>query len=274
MLPVEITTPPLTGFAPPLVARLAAPAGPPRLLSVRAGDVHVVAVPGRYCVSYVIAGDERLVVVDVGSARDVPGLQRVAEWLGKPVGLIVLTHLHFDHIMGADFAARRLGAPLAMSRVADRCAEDGRSLRALVRWGMPHFWKTWVWQGAPPLSRWDVPYGLDFGFPWSHNRFRSSRLPALCDGDPVPHAAGWRVVDTPGHSDDGLCLYHRDAGLLVAGDTVRNFVGGEWNPLYTDMDDYRATAVRLAELRARVIMPGHGPILRGADLIDRLGALP
>jgi len=273
MLPAEVTTPPLPGFYPPRLARLFSPAGPPSLLSVRVGDTQVVAVPGRYCVSYVLVGNEELVVVDVGSASDVPGLQRVADWLGKPIGLVILTHLHFDHVMGADLACRRLDAPLSMSAVAARHADEGRSLRTLVRWGMPLFWKTWVWQGMPPLSRWDIPYGFDFGFPWSRNRFRSPRLPGFADGDPLPHVDGWRALLTPGHSDDGMCLYHEDAGMLIAGDTVRNFTGGEWNPLLTDRDDYLATAERLGSMRAQVIFPGHGPIVRGQNVLADLGPL-
>ncbi len=274
MLPVEVTTPPVPGFEPPIIARLTSPVGPPRLLSIRSQDTQVIAVPGRYSVSYVLVGGGHLVVVDVGSARDVDGLQRIAEWLGKPVALILLTHLHFDHVMGADFAARRFRTPIAMSQVADRHAEEGRSLRTLVRWGMPHFWKTWVWQGAPGLARWDLPHGLDFGFPWSHNRFRAPRQPALADGDAVPFVDGWRAVHSPGHSDDGLCLYHADAGLLVTGDTVRNFEGGEWNPLHTDLDDYRETVARLCALSTQVLMPGHGPVIRGRNRIRNLGYPP
>ena len=254
-----------------------APAGPPRLESVAvAGETRVVAVPGRYCVSYVLVGRDELVVLDVGSARDVDGLDRVAHWLAKPVGLILLSHLHFDHIMGADFAARRFDAPLAMSDVAARHAAEGRALRSLKRWGMPHFWRTWVWQGMPPLSRWDIPYGLDFGFPWSRNRFRARMHPPLSDGDPVPLVDGWRAMLTPGHSDDGLCLFHEDAGVLVAGDTVRNFVGGEWNPLVTSVRDYRATIERLEALAVQVALPGHGPpitIAEGESLAS-LGSRP
>ena len=49
------------------------PVGPPHLLSVRAGDTRVIAVPGRYCLSYVLVGRERLVVVDVETSETSEG---------------------------------------------------------------------------------------------------------------------------------------------------------------------------------------------------------
>jgi glyoxylase-like metal-dependent hydrolase (beta-lactamase superfamily II) len=271
----ELSVPPVPGFEPPLLARLFAPSGPPRLRCVRAGDICVVAVPGRYSVSYAIVGSEQLVIVDVGSACDVPGLDRVARWLEKPVGLILLTHLHFDHIMGADFAARHFDAPIAMSAIAAHHVEHGESLRSIQRWGMPHFWTTWLWQGAPPLAGRDLRHGLDFGFPWSRNRFRSRVGPTLDDGSPVPFAEGWRALLTPGHSDDALCLYSEAARILIAGDTVRNFLGGEWNPLYTSRRDYEATIARLAAIPVRLVLPGHGPaiMIPARDSLERLGPL-
>jgi glyoxylase-like metal-dependent hydrolase (beta-lactamase superfamily II) len=129
-------------------------------------------------------------------------------------------------------------------------------------------------QGAPraPLADWRR--GLGFGFPWSRNRFRAHLAPALDDGAALPGLPGWTVLHTPGHADDSICLYHATARFLVTGDTVRNFLGGEWNQLTCDAADYAATKGRLRALDVETVFPGHGPILQGKGILGRLRSLP
>jgi glyoxylase-like metal-dependent hydrolase (beta-lactamase superfamily II) len=81
------------------------------------------------------------------------------------------------------------------------------------------------------------------------------------------------VLSTPGHADEAICLHHPASGFLVAGDTVRNFLGGEWNPLLTDPDDYRASMQRLLALPVQAVFPGHGPALLGEGMLKRLRPL-
>jgi len=271
---LEWSSPQLRGFTPTLRARLFAPVGPPQLRTVAGAGARVYAAPGRYCVNYVIEAAEQLIVVDVGSGEDVPRLARLVRAIGKPVGLLVATHLHFDHVLGMERAAARFAAPIALSPLGHAAATDGRRMRPVARLGMPHFWRTWVWQGLPPFHRLDMPRGLGVGFPWSRNRLRASLTDPLEDGDRLPGAAGWRVLLTPGHADDALCLFHAASGLLVAGDTVRNFLGGEWNPLITDRAAYERTIARLLQLEVRAALPGHGPPVVGERLLSRLAPLP
>jgi len=111
---------------------------------------------------------------------------------------------------------------------------------------------------------------MDFGFPWSRNRFRAALAPLLDDGPPLPGMPGWGVLATPGHADDAICLYHRKAAFLVAGDTARNFLGGEWNPIVTCRKQFSQTRRRLRRLPVSLVGPGHGPMLEGNDIIHRL----
>jgi len=87
---------------------------------------------------------------------------------------------------------------------------------------------------------------------------------ALADGDTAllgDHE--YRVLYTPGHKDDHVCLYSADAGVLFAGDLV--FAGGSFGrtdleegdrDLLVDSIDYVLDTVGedLAELHT-----GHGP---------------
>ena len=258
----------------PLLARLLAPAGPASARLVTGGDAAVMAVPGRYSVTYLVLGPGAVAVADVGSAADVPRILAALDWLGRPareVRCVLPTHLHFDHVMGIDVLARRLGVPVAMGRVAHEHVTGGRGLR------FPRgprfsriFWGAWLMQGMPfPTAR-DWLRGLDFGTPWGRDRFRAPLWPAVDHGTPMPGLPGWTVLATPGHADDAIGLYHAGAGFLVAGDTVRNFLGGEWNPLVVDEDAFSRTRSMLRGLDIRAVFPGHGPVLEGPGVLDRL----
>lgn len=118
---------------------------------------------------------------------------------------------------------------------------------------------TWPMQGMPIFAADDLRRGLDFGFPWSKNRFRAPLLALPGHNAPLPGFDGWTVLETPGHADDALCLHHARTGWLISGDTLRNFLGGEWNPLQCDPTAYQRTRARLSALPIRRVLPGHGP---------------
>ncbi|GAB2927902.1 MBL fold metallo-hydrolase [Rhodococcus aerolatus] len=96
----------------------------------------------------------------------------------------------------------------------------------------------------------------------------------LADGD-VLAVAGLelRVVATPGHTSDSVCLLvHGDgeAGSLLTGDTVL----GRGTTVIDHPDgrlgDYLASLERLADLAPRAaVLPGHGPELADAARVAR-----
>jgi glyoxylase-like metal-dependent hydrolase (beta-lactamase superfamily II) len=256
--PTTVVLPP----APrPLLARVLAPPGPPAARLFVHGEDAVLAWPGRYSVSYAIVHGGDVAIADCGSIDDAEPLLAALSTLGLPPGsirLVIPTHLHFDHMMGVDALAARVGAAVGLGPVAHDHVTAGRPLRfppgLLGLRAVP----TWPMQGLPVFTRADWRGGMDFGFPWSHNRFRSPvrRLePPSLSGFP-----GWTLLQTPGHADDGICLHHAASGWLVAGDNLRNFLGGEWNPLTCDRAAYDRTRARLADLPVSLILPGHGPI--------------
>lgn len=272
--PLTRTSLPVAGPKPPVLARWFTPAGPAEMAVVEAGGARVVCVPGRYCVTTVIEGPEQLALVDVGSVVDLPRLREVAEWLDKPVGLVIPSHLHFDHVMGVDAAAKQFEAELGLGQVTWAYVEGKRGIRKPKNISLKAWFWMWLWQGLPVFAREDMPRGLRFGLPWADNPFEARLGPRLCDGDFVPGLDGWEVLETPGHADDAICLLHREAGLLVAGDTARNFHGGEWNPLVTDFAAFRTTISRLKSLAVQAVFPAHGPVIAGDRILQRLRWMP
>jgi glyoxylase-like metal-dependent hydrolase (beta-lactamase superfamily II) len=47
----------------------------------------------------------------------------------------------------------------------------------------------------------------------------------LKEGKAVPGLPGWEVIHTPGHTDDGICLYNYQGKILFSGDTIINDKG-------------------------------------------------
>ena len=261
----------------PVVARLCAPSGPPRFRLFEGERTAVVAVPGLYCVTYLIIVGDDVAVVDVGSVADLSRIESVLSWLGRlsfQIRFVIPTHLHFDHVMGMDPLARRLGVPVAMGRIAHENVTAGRPLRWLSTLLLLRAAPTWIMQGMPIPSVDDLRTGLDFGFPWGRNRFTAELGPALDHGQELPGLPGWTLLATPGHADDAICLYHEEAGFLIAGDTIRNYLGGEWNHLLCDPDQFEQSRSMLLSLHVETVFPAHGPALRGPGVLERLRTLP
>ena len=90
---------------------------------------------------------------------------------------------------------------------------------------------------------------------------------ALHDGELV---AGLRVVHTPGHAADHICLA-RDDGVLFSGDHVMGWSTTVISPPGGDMAAYFTSLERLAARRDTVFLPGHGPMV--PTPADHLAAL-
>lgn len=87
----------------------------------------------------------------------------------------------------------------------------------------------------------------------------------LVDGEEFT-AAGvrFRVVTTPGHTSDSLCLHLPDdgpEGSVITGDTLLG--SGSTVLMHPDGDlgDYFASLDRLQSLGSATVLPGHGPVL-------------
>lgn len=99
------------------------------------------------------------------------------------------------------------------------------------------------------------------------------RLRAVGDGDDV---FGLQIVASPGHTLGHIAVFDGDTGVLVAGDALTNTAGlAGSNPQFTQ-DEAAATATvgKLARLRPRTILVGHGNPIDddAAGALQRLAA--
>jgi len=170
----------------------------------------------------------------------------------EDVGLVVVTHLHPDHIGMAEELRRLSGAAIALHRADQSALETG-----LPQTHVPAEWfEHW---GVPPdrraeLVRWWVE---ERRYPVVH----ADRV--LEDGDRVSVGGGELVVlHTPGHTSGSICLVHEAERAVLTGDHVLPDaypgigLGGAsgGNP----MGEYLASLDRLQPYDDFEAWPGHG----------------
>ncbi|WP_270933447.1 MBL fold metallo-hydrolase [Falsiroseomonas oryzae] len=223
------------------------PAPPPRDATFRRAPGGFQAVelrPGllqlrslsRAANAYLIVGDRRRVLVDAGFASTAPALAAALTEAGHPadtLDLVVLTHEHADHAAGVGclpagplVAAHRLAATKIVH------GDDFATVRDLFG------------ENAPP-----------------------ARVDLTLEEGSVIAAPPWRftVLHTPGHTSGSISLHDPDSGTLISGDTVMG--GGALGGIFAsgNISDYALSLERLAALRPRLLLPGHGAVSGQAE---------
>lgn len=240
---------------------------------------------------YVFEDERGLAVTDPGLPNDrswnaiVDRLRQLGAGLER-VHTIVVTHSHPDHFGGAGRLAEQSGADIVAHHefrvfwlaetypdvveavpLTDPHAVTGeemvRQLGAQAEWTERSFPPTVDQQAAvgatPELRR-------RYGAPVPARR--------VGDGDALRLARrNWRVVATPGHTADHICL-HSDDGLLVAGDHVLPEITPHIGGLqFQDaVREYLTSLDRVRDLSpTTLVLPAHGEPF--TDLADRVATI-
>ena len=204
----------------------------------------VVGALGTNCWILHADGDRRALVVDPG---DEPG-RILAATAGLDVVAVVLTHAHFDHVLGAPAVAEALGAPI-LAHPADAPVWPDELARAR---------RAGHWDAgtatAGMLARDPALLAFQPGTP-------------MWDGlsTPVPDDGVLRIgplevqaLHTPGHTPGGLTLFAD--GHLLTGDTLFPGGPGLTGPPLSDFTAIIGSVRRLLALPGQTqIHPGHGP---------------
>ncbi|GAB4424528.1 MAG: hypothetical protein OHK0015_03430 [Chloroflexi bacterium OHK40] len=194
-------------------------------------------------------------IVSAGSAAlidpgphpdDVAAAADLAASLGARVELVLLTHSHWDHILGPE---RLPGVPVAAhtSFAATLAAQQEPTLRM--------------------IGRWEQRFGYGREAP-----FTPPVITTLL-GDGASLTVGdlaFQAIHIPGHAADQLALFEPASGALWAADTLSDVE----IPFVSDsLDAYEQSLARLARLPMRALVPGHGnPTDDPTAIVERLSA--
>ena len=172
--------------------------------------------------SYIIANGHRALVVDPADARVIID---ALEQRDLRCEAILLTHGHFDHIMGVEGVRTQYDCPVLIGEKDALMLKD-----AMLNCSM----------GC-------------FGYPVQVSPAEKT----VKEGDRLEYAGlTFTVMETPGHSEGGVC-YVFD-GCVFAGDTLFYLGIGRTDLFGGDMKKLRASIRRLYTLDgATVVYPGH-----------------
>ena len=163
------------------------------------------------------------------------------EFIGRP-DWVVNSHWHCDHV----------GANALLQAAGTRIAGSPLDATALER----------IDPGCCAAEYLDQPvprYSVD-------RRLEDGETLLLGDSE-------WQVLAVPGHTLGHLALWCADTGVLAVGDTVSSYDVG-WVNLVVDGADAVRRALdslrRMRALDARLLLPGHGPVVTdAAEALDK-----
>lgn len=175
---------------------------------------------------YLVADEKSGEAVLIDATEDLPEIKETVKKLGVKVKYILLTHGHFDHILGLNSLKKSLNAPAVI------CKDD------LVI--------------SENINEFTRLFGLPDSVPPKYDMY-------IKDGDEILLGSyKIKVIHTPGHTEGGVC-YLVD-GKLFSGDTLfkgsvgrTDLFGGNFNKLSDSIKN------KLFKLDDKIeVFPGHG----------------
>ena len=212
---------------------------------------NVFLVPGVMANPYILVDDDGLTLIDTGVPHSTKKILAFVAGLGKSardVKRILLTHSDLDHVGSLAALQKATGARTCASKVEAEFIAAGKPSRQVNSSG---FSRRLVFALMRPFFK-ATPFQVD---------------EILTEGQVLPVLGGLRVIDTPGHTPGHISFFAPTAGILFCGDSMvsdKNGIHGSRRGLTWNEAQARVAEKKQAALGARIVCPGHGPVVMDA----------
>ena len=214
--------------------------------------VNVHHIPDIIANPYLIIDQDGLTLIDTGLPGSEKKILNYIKGLGRsPADLkrILITHSDMDHIGGLFALKKATGARTYASEIEAKAIARGKPSRPI---------KSGLTMRRVLLSivgLWMKPHPMKVD-------------EILKDGQLLPVLGGLRVVVTSGHTPGHISLFAAKSGLLFPGDSMvsdQKGLHGSRPAVTWDAAKANESVRKQAELCARIVCPGHGPVITDAQ---------
>ena len=184
---------------------------------------------------YIIVDETQKKAMVIDPAGAVPKIIEILDNLGAELVYIYLTHCHADHINGVNELKKEKGGKVLIHRKGRENLENRVPVLA-------------EYIGLPPIY---------------------VKEDSIVDDDDILHVGDleFRVIYTPGHTDDGTSLYCEKEEMLFSGDTLFKGAWGRVDLPTSDFDSIMNSIINklLILPENTIVYPGHGKPTRIGD---------
>lgn len=184
---------------------------------------------------YIIVDETQKKAMVIDPAGEVPKIIEILDTLGAELVYIYLTHCHADHINGVNELKKEKGGKVLIHRKGRENLENRVPVLA-------------EYIGLPPIY---------------------VKEDSIVDDDDILHVGDleFRVIYTPGHTDDGTALYCEKEEMLFSGDTLFKGAWGRVDLPTSDFDSIMNSIINklLILPENTIVYPGHGKPTRIGD---------
>ena len=212
-------------------------------------NIHLI--PNVIANPYLLIDSNGLTLIDTGIPGSEKKILKYITKLGYESGdlkQILITHADFDHTGGLASLKKVCGALVSASEVEAKAIATGWS----SRYPKPHKLRT------------RIMYALGYPF--------TKTTPAIVDnylkdGQTLNILGGLQVVGTAGHTPGHLSFFATSANILFVGDSMVSDENGLYRSVKDNTWDHTKAIESIRKqtaLRASVVCPGHGPVVKDA----------
>jgi glyoxylase-like metal-dependent hydrolase (beta-lactamase superfamily II) len=209
-------------------------------------QIHII--PGYIQSIYLAEYNDKLLLLDGCCRADVEVIEAfITETLNREMAalkLIVVTHMHPDHAGAAQLLKKRHGIEIA-SAVKNKHWYHGLS-------------GAWSFLVDLSLAYYVVKaHGKVFKNLWYARKLQPDHV--VEDLDCLPYFDDWQVVNTPGHTDRDISLYHSGSKQMYIADTILK-IKGKFIPPFPicHPNQYKKSLSRLTTFDVDSFLMAHG----------------